>query len=195
MKKSKLHRSKSKYIKWGRHSYGNPEIFSQGGAEYVEIGNFCSIASRVKFLLGGQHQMGGVTTFPCYCVLGERGDKWGEKYDEAERKKNGSKPHRVRGTTIVGNDVWIGHSAYILPGITIGDGAVIGTKSVVTKDVPPYAIVGGNPAKLIRYRFNEEIIEKFLKIKWWDWSDEKIYENRQYFDNVTLFTNKFYNEN
>lgn len=194
MKKSKLHRSKSKYIKWGRHSYGNPEIFAQGGAEYVEIGNFCSIANGVKFLLGGQHQMGGVTTFPCHCVLGG-GDSWGEKYDEAERKKNGSKPHRVRGTTIVGNDVWIGHSAYILPGITIGDGAVIGTKSVVTKDVPSYAIVGGNPAKIIRYRFKEDIIEKFLKIKWWDWSDEKIYENRQYFDNVTLFTNKFYDEN
>lgn len=195
MKKSKFRRSKNKYIKWGRHSYGNPEILSQGGAEYVEIGNFCSIASRVKFLLGGQHRMGGVTTFPCHCVLGESGDRWGEKYDEAERKKNGSKPHKERGTTIVGNDVWIGHSAYILPGITIGDGAVIGTKSVVTKDVPPYAIVGGNPAKIIRYRFNEEIIEKFLKIKWWDWSDEKIYENRQYFDNVTLFTNKFYDEN
>ena len=165
MKKSKFHRSKNKYIKWGRHSYGNPEIFSQGGAEYVEIGNFCSMASRVKFLLGGQHHMGGVTTFPCGCVLGEPDDKWGEKYDEAERKKNGSNPHRVRGTTIVGNDVWIGHSAYILPGIKIRDGAVIGTKSVVTKDVPLYAIVGANPAKLIRYRFNEEDIKKIFKNK------------------------------
>ena len=78
----------------------------------------------------------------------------------------------------IGNDVWIGQSTIILSGVTIGDGAIIGANSLVTKDVKPYAVVGGNPAKLIKYRFDEDTIDKLLKIKWWDWSIDKIIHNR-----------------
>jgi acetyltransferase-like isoleucine patch superfamily enzyme len=188
-----LPRNPSEHLKFGRHSYGQPTVLVKGGSSGVEIGNFCSIASGVKFLDGGnQHRIDRVSTFPLSLVYEE---SFGGMKSEEDNAENNIICLRERGKTIVGSDVWIGESSYILPGITIGDGAVIGTKSVVTKDVPPYAIVGGNPAKLIRYRFNEEVIEKFLKIKWWDWPDEKILENKKYFDNVTLFTNKFYNEN
>lgn len=179
-------------IKFGRHSYGKPTVIIAGGSAGVEIGNFCSIASGVQFLDGGCfHRVECVSTFPLRAIYKQR--FWGMKSDK-DNKENNIVGLRKRGKTVVGNDVWIGESAYILPGVTIGDGAIIGAKSVVTKDVPPYAIVGGNPARIIRYRFDEEIIKKFLKIKWWNWSDEKIIENRQYFDNVTLFTNKFYNK-
>ena len=84
--------------------------------------------------------------------------------------------HATKGDVTVGNDVWIGYGATILSGVTIGDGAVIGTHAVVTKDVPPYAIVAGNPGKIVKYRFSEEIINKFLEIKWWDWDYEQIYK-------------------
>jgi virginiamycin A acetyltransferase len=79
-----------------------------------------------------------------------------------------------KGDTIIGNDVWIGHEALIMPAVTIGDGAIIASRSVVTKDVPPYSIVGGNPAKIIRQRFDGATIETLLEIKWWDWPIEKI---------------------
>lgn len=82
-----------------------------------------------------------------------------------------------RGDIVIGNDVWIGYEAVILSGVTIGDGAIIGTRAVVTKDVPPYTIVGGVPAKPIRKRFDEKVIEELLKIKWWDWTEEKIARN------------------
>ena len=82
-----------------------------------------------------------------------------------------------RGDIVIGNDVWIGYEAVILSGVTIGDGAIIGTRAVVTKDVPPYTIVGGVPAKPIRKRFDEKVIEVLLKIKWWDWTEEKIARN------------------
>ena len=82
-----------------------------------------------------------------------------------------------RGDIVIGNDVWIGYEAVILSGVTIGDGAIIGTRAVVTKDVPPYTIVGGVPAKSIRKRFDEKVIEALLKIKWWDWTEEKVARN------------------
>ena len=181
-------------IQYGRYCYGKPNVVAgYSDSSTIQTGNFCSIATDVTFLSGGFHRLETVSTYP----LGQHmGEQFGGMHDEEQDLECGAKPHgRINEKTIVGNDVWIGHGAFISSGIKIGDGAVIGAKSVVTKDVPPYAIVGGNPAKLIRYRFNEEVVKKFLKIKWWDWSDEKIYENRQYFDNVTLFTNKFYDEN
>lgn len=186
-----LPRNPSSYLKFGRHSYGCPKVLVKNGSAGVEIGNFCSIATGVKFLDGGnRHRVEHVSTFPLSLVYEE---SFGGMESQEDNIENKILSLRKRGKTIVGSDVWIGESAYILPGITIGDGAVIGAKSVVTKDVPPYAIVGGNPAKIIRYRFNKKIIERLLKIKWWEWSDKKIIENKQYFDNITLFTNKFYN--
>jgi virginiamycin A acetyltransferase len=128
------------------------------------IGKFCQIATGVRFIMnGGNHAINGFSTFPFAAF----GDEWSSVSLNAESK----------GDTIIGNDVWIGNSVTIMPGIAIGDGAIIATNSVVTKNVDPFCIVGGNPAKLIRKRFNEETIQALLKIKWWDWSIEEITKN------------------
>lgn len=127
------------------------------------IGSFCSIGSGVAFMMSGNqgHQMEWLSTFPFFFT----GDP------EFANAKNGYQP---AGDTIVGNDVWIGAEAIIMPGVKIGHGAVIGSRSVVTKDVEPYAIVAGNSAKLIRKRFIEEEIELLLTIAWWDWPIERL---------------------
>jgi chloramphenicol O-acetyltransferase type B len=91
--------------------------------------------------------------------------------------KNSKNPYKKSGNTVIGHDVWIGSEAMIMAGVTIGSGAVIASRAVVTKDVEAYAVVGGNPAQLIKYRFSAEEIEKLLKLKWWDWSEEKVKEN------------------
>nr|WP_245916038.1 CatB-related O-acetyltransferase [Merismopedia glauca] len=132
------------------------------------IGKFCAIASDVKFIMnGGNHLLDRFTTYP-FPIFGKFGQGWGQFMPE-------SWPHR--GDTIIGNDVWIGYDSLILPGVKIGDGAVIGAKSVVTKDVAPYTIVAGNPAKLIKRRFNDEVTSILLQLKWWDWEIQKINEN------------------
>ena len=132
------------------------------------IGKFCMIASDVIFIMNGaNHLTEAITTYP-FSIFGE---DWSKAMD--------GKSYPTKGDTIVGNDVWIGYGDTILPGVTIGDGSIIGTKSVVTKDVEPYSIVGGNPAKLIRKRFTEEHIKVLLELKWWDWSIEKITANVQ----------------
>jgi len=126
------------------------------------IGKFCSIATGVRFLMnGGNHQ---VTTFSSY-PFSIFGHGW-------EPAAPTSWPHK--GDTHVGNDVWIGYRATIMPGVTIGDGAVIGSMSVVAGDVPPYAIVGGNPARVIRARFDEATVARLLALRWWDWDVERI---------------------
>ncbi|CDX56463.1 Chloramphenicol acetyltransferase [Mesorhizobium plurifarium] len=150
------------HVKVGRHTYGvtwRKVLFPAKDAP-LEIGAFCSVAGRVLFICSGQHPTGSATSFPIYSRLLKR----------PEPIANGGRP----GGITVGNDVWIGNGAMILPGIKIGDGAIVGAGSVVTKDVPPYAIVGGSPARLIRYRFSEEIISKLLAIQWWRWDDEKV---------------------
>ena len=125
------------------------------------IGKFCQIATSVQFVMnGGSHHLGGISSFPFITFQ----SYWPEVSFIPNRKKD----------TVIGNDVWIGYNATIMPGVTIGDGAIIGTKSVVTKDVMPYEIVGGNPAKPIRKRFDDDTISLLLKIKWWDWDFEKI---------------------
>ncbi len=130
------------------------------------IGKFCAIATNVKFIMNGaNHQTNGVSTYPFYIF----GNGW-----EKAMPKEGDLPHK--GDTVIGNDVWIGYEATIMPGVKIGNGAIIATKSVVTKDVPDYAVVGGNPAEIIKYRFDEATIEKLLKMAWWDWSVEEITE-------------------
>ena len=133
------------------------------------IGKFCMIASDVTFIMNGaNHLNDAISTFP-FAIFGE---DWSNAME--------GKEYPTKGDTIIGNDVWIGYGATIMPGITIGDGAIIATKSVVTKHVAPYSIVGGNPAKEIRKRFSEEAIKKLLEIQWWNWPIEKITANVQH---------------
>lgn len=134
------------------------------------IGKFCSIACGAKFLFNSaNHAMASLSTYPFPLFF----EEWGlEKKNVAESWDN-------KGDIIIGNDVWIGYEAVILAGVTIGDGAIVGTRAVVTKDIPPYTIVGGIPAKWIRKRFSDETIDELLRIKWWDWPEEKIAENIQ----------------
>lgn len=132
------------------------------------IGKFCSIACGAKFLFNSaNHKLGSLSTytFPIFY------DEWGlDKKDVASAWDN-------KGDIKIGNDVWIGYQAVILSGVTVGDGCIIGARAVVTKDVPPYTIVGGVPAKPIRKRFSEETVKKLLEIKWWDWEEERIRKN------------------
>ncbi|MEM7573973.1 MAG: CatB-related O-acetyltransferase [Bacteroidota bacterium] len=127
------------------------------------IGKFCMIASGVTFIMNGaNHLTDSISTYP-FAIFG---DDW-------EHAMEG-KTYPSRGDTVIGNDVWIGYKATIMAGVTIGDGAIIATGALVTKDVPPYAIVGGNPAQLIKMRFPEERIAQLLEAKWWDWDIERI---------------------
>lgn len=129
----------------------------------LTIGKFCMIASGVEFIMNGaNHLAGAISAYP-FAVFGNG-------WEGAMLNKS----YPTKGDTSVGNDVWLGYQATIMPGVTIGDGAIVGAKSVVTKAVPAYAIVGGNPARLIRYRFPEPAIQQLLQLKWWDWPVEKI---------------------
>jgi virginiamycin A acetyltransferase len=136
----------------------------EAAPEKLMIGKFVQIAHGVQIITSSaNHQMDGFSTYP-FVVFGE---PWSSRYEAVWPNK---------GDTVIGNDVWIGHEAIIMPAVTIGDGAIIASGSVVTKDVPPYAIVGGNPAKIIRKRFADEVIQDLLRIKWWDWPVDKISE-------------------
>lgn len=127
------------------------------------IGKFCQIGAGVEFVMNGaNHQMNAVSTYPFY-IFGS----WDQSVPSKEDLP-------FKGDTVVGNDVWIGQNSTILPGVHIGDGAIIGLNSVVTRDVPPYTIVAGNPAKAVRKRFDDELIDLLLKLKWWDKSIEEI---------------------
>jgi virginiamycin A acetyltransferase len=129
------------------------------------IGKFCQIAQGVEFIMNGaNHQMNCVSTFPFYIF-----EKWNEGVPPLDKMP-------IKGDTVVGNDVWIGQNATILPGVKIGDGVIIGAKSVVGSDVEPYSIVAGNPARIIRKRFDDELIALLLEFKWWDLPIEKINE-------------------
>ena len=129
------------------------------------IGKFCQIASGVEFIMNGaNHQMNAVSTYPFYTLEG-----W-----DMEPPAVADLP--LKGDTVIGNDVWIGQNAVILPGVHIGDGAIIGANSVVGSDVEPYTIVIGNPAKILRKRFDDGLIEMLLELKWWDKSIEDINE-------------------
>ncbi len=141
-------------------SYGNPALASWGEGAKCKVGKFCSIAEGVTIFLGGDHRPDWVTTYP-FSVL----------WEEAR----GFKGHpRTKGDVIIGNDVWIAHGATIMSGVKIGNGAVIGAKAVVASDVPPYAIVVGNPGRVVKYRFTPEQIEKLQAIAWWDWPTKEI---------------------
>jgi len=128
------------------------------------IGKFCAIAKGVQFIMNGaNHKLSGFSTFPFYIF----GNGW-----EKAMPKPEDLPYK--GDTIIGNDVWIGYKALIMPGVKIGNGAIISSQAVVTTDVPAYTIVGGNPAKVIKSRFPDEIVIELEKLAWWDWSVEKI---------------------
>jgi len=128
------------------------------------IGKFCQLATGIRFIMNGSnHDMEGISTYP-FKVFG---GAW------ADTKMNAVS----KGDTRIGNDVWIGNSATIMQGVQIADGAIIGTNSLVTKNVEPYTIVGGNPARVIRKRFDDKTIEFLLKLRWWDWDIEKITAN------------------
>jgi virginiamycin A acetyltransferase len=130
------------------------------------IGKFCAIAQGAQFIMNGaNHPMRGISTFPFAAMGFVPGEAQG---------LDGDPP---RGDTVIGNDVWIGREAVILPGVTIGDGAIIGAHAVVSRDVPAYAIVVGNPARVTRLRFSEHEIARLLAIRWWDWPVEKITRN------------------
>jgi virginiamycin A acetyltransferase len=152
--------------------FENPENFERNVLYHFDfegdkliIGKFCSIASDVKFIMNGaNHRTDWLTTYPFPIFAGG----WEVAMPETWPNK---------GDTVIGNDVWIGYDALTLPGIHIGDGAIIAARAVVTRDVAPYAVVGGNPATEIRKRFQEQAIAELLAIRWWDWPIEKITRN------------------
>lgn len=131
------------------------------------IGKFCALARGVTFIMNGaNHQLDGFSSYPFYIF----GNGW-----ESATPTEGALPYK--GDTVVGNDVWIGYETTIMPGVTIGDGAIVAAKSVVVKDVEAYTIVGGNPAQEIRQRFADEVVRSLLDIAWWNWDIEKITRN------------------
>ena len=131
----------------------------------LKIGKFCSIACGAKFLFtSANHALGSLSTYPFPIFF----EEWG--LDAKDIRQAWDK----RGDIVIGNDVWIGFEAVILSGVTVGDGAIIGSRAVVTKDVPPYTIVGGAPARPIRRRFEDAVIEKLEALRWWDWDEEAI---------------------
>lgn len=146
----------------GDYTYGCPKVMYWGENAELTIGKFCSIAEDVVIFLGGNHRMDWISTYP-FPVS----EDWCRDLDLQGHPAS-------RGNIIIGNDVWIAHGATILSGLTIGDGAVIGARAVVTKDVDPYMIVAGNPAKNVRRRFDEDTVRQLLALKWWDWPYEKI---------------------
>lgn len=148
-----------KYKKYdiGDYTYGKPKIFGEKNS--ISIGKFCSIADGVTIYATGEHYYNWISSY-----------NFTPKFNTKVCTKS-------KGNVTIGNDVWLADGVLVLSGVTIGDGAVIAARSVVTKDVKPYEIVGGNPAKHIKFRFNQIQIDELLKIKWWDWEIEKIQKN------------------
>lgn len=125
------------------------------------IGRFCAIATGARFMMnGGNHATGGFSTYP-FLIFGQGWERLPPSFPN-------------RGDTTVGNDVWIGHQATIMPGVTIGDGAIVAAQSVVTADVRPYSVVAGNPAREVSRRFDDAVVEELLRLRWWDWPAEQI---------------------
>lgn len=133
------------------------------------IGKFCAIAKGIEFIMNGaNHRINAITTYP-FNIMENGWEKSAPSLSDLKLKED----------TIIGNDVWIGQNVTVLPAVHIGDGAIIGANSVVAKDIPPYSVAVGNPCEVKRKRFDEDLIEYLLKIKWWDWSAEKIFKNME----------------
>lgn len=147
--------------------YENIEHHYEFLGDRLVIGKFCAIAEGVKFIMNGaNHRMDGITTYP-FNIFGSGWERVTPTVDQLPFK----------GDTVIGNDVWIGEYVTIMPGVKIGDGAIIAANSTVVKNVEPYTIYGGNPAVFIKKRFSDEKIESLLKIQWWNWDEEKIFSN------------------
>ncbi len=152
-----LYRGNGGNISVGQHTYGSPMVRWWGESANLSIGKYCSIADDVEIFLGGNHRTDWVSTYP-FPVF--------RQWPEA-RKITGHPG--TRGDVKIGNDVWLGAGCVILSGVAIGNGAVIGCRSVVTRNVPDYAIVAGNPATIIRMRFSPEQIDRLVESAWWNW--------------------------
>jgi acetyltransferase-like isoleucine patch superfamily enzyme len=150
-------------VEIGRHTYGlaKSSFWASHEKSPVRIGSFCSVGPGVLFVCAGEHRIDTATTYPLRIV--------------AKEIRNGAETFS-KGPTTVGHDVWFGARCIVLSGVTIGNGAVVGAGSVVTRDIPPYAIAVGNPARVIRYRFSPEVIERLQSSQWWNWSDDLIRE-------------------
>lgn len=181
--KRRLHEKFERYsenVSVDDYTYGNFIVKEWDNKTKLKIGKFCSIAEGVTFLLGGEHRIDFTTTYPFNALL--------KSFNYIE-----GHPH-TKGDIIVENDVWIGINAKILSNVKIGNGAVIGANALVTKDVPPYAIVAGNPSRIIKYRFDENTIEKLQKIKWWNFKEEELIKVIPLLQskNIQDFINKYY---
>lgn len=163
-------------ISVGDYSYYDdpvaPEAFQENNVLYhfdfvgdrLDIGKFCALASGTTFIMNGaNHRLDGPSTFP-FPIFG---GAWAEHMDLLANLP-------LKGDTTVGHDVWFGYESTVMPGVTIGHGAIVAAKAVVTKDVPPYAMVAGNPARVVGMRFDEETVERLLRVGWWDWPIEQI---------------------
>ncbi len=141
----------------GSYSYGCPKVRFPESGRRLTIGRYCSIADKVEILLGGDHRLDWVSTYPFAAMSG----LWPDAQAPADY-------HTSRGDVTIGNDVWLGSGCMILSGVTVGHGAVVAARAVVTRDVPPYAVVAGNPAKIVRRRFDEETAARLVAAAWWD---------------------------
>lgn len=159
----------------GDWTYGIPTVFLGRTHGTLRIGKYCSIGPKVECILVGDHRVDFVTTYP-FSVF----------FDEAKHVLGYP---RDRGDIVIGNDVWLCYGATILAGAKIGDGAVVGLGAVVTGEVPPYAIVAGNPARIIRFRFESKVIERLLAVRWWDWPHDAVLRAAPYLasDKVSEF--------
>lgn len=157
------------------HDFTDPLPFFERNIRYnngisgarLVIGSYCALASNTTFIMpDANHSMIGTTTFPFSLF----GGAWAERLPIAEL------PVQAKGDTVVGHDVWFGYESLVMPGVTIGTGAVIGARAVVTRDVPPYTVVAGNPARIVRRRFDDATVARLLALAWWDWPPERVTE-------------------
>lgn len=164
-------------VEIGRYSYyddpAGPDAFRANilyhyafTGDRLVIGSFCALATRVRFMMNGaNHRMTGTSSYPFQALSADWRGLFDGEFDDP-----------VRGDTVIGNDVWIGWDALVLPGVRIGDGAIVGARAVVSRDVPPYAVVAGNPARVVRMRFDERTIARLSDLRWWDWDIARITE-------------------
>jgi|NorSeaMetagenome_1021524.scaffolds.fasta_scaffold14491_2 acetyltransferase-like isoleucine patch superfamily enzyme len=155
---------KNKNYEIGNYTYGLPKVLDWDDGTTLKIGNYCSISINVTILLGGEHNYKCISTYPIYSL---------SKDHSLIGKDRNSK-----GSVFIGHDVWIGANVTILSGVKIGNGAIIGAGSVVTKDVTDFAIIGGNPARFIKKRFDDDIILKINDMAWWNWDENKVKSNK-----------------
>lgn len=163
----------------GEGTYGYPEIVFYDAGAKLKIGRYTQIAPKVTILLGGEHHHDWVSAYPFSLLIDEAKDLPGYPFH--------------KGDVVIGNDVWIGYDALILSGVKIGDGAVIAARSLVTKDVEPFSIVGGIPAKHLRFRFSADLIKSLSEIAWWNWSEEEVSRARHLIQspNIEEFIQKY----